>query len=246
MPKPFDDLRERLLRAGIAPRHVRRYLRELTDHFKDLRAEELSAGRSTEDAESAALTRLGTVDDLLDAMTAQPHLRAWSVRAPWLAFGIVPPLALAAAYSVACFILWSGWHLFLADRPTPFVPIHGAAIPYFGIGRLLYFTGPLLIGWIVAGLAARQRLGAAWPSVALILLAVLGSLAHIRAVQTASSTGARILHVGMGLGIGTEHGFHGHTLAYNLAANSVLHALVLLALTMIPYTAWRHWPHSAA
>jgi hypothetical protein len=39
MPKPFDELRERLLRAGIAPRYVRRYLSELADHLADISAE---------------------------------------------------------------------------------------------------------------------------------------------------------------------------------------------------------------
>ena len=39
-PELFPELRERLLRAGVAPRHVRRYLNELGDHFTDLRAEE--------------------------------------------------------------------------------------------------------------------------------------------------------------------------------------------------------------
>jgi hypothetical protein len=43
----FDELRERLLRAGVAPRHVRRYLRELSEHLADLRAEEERAGKST-------------------------------------------------------------------------------------------------------------------------------------------------------------------------------------------------------
>jgi len=33
---PFEELRERLLTAGIAPRHVRRYLAELSDHLDDL------------------------------------------------------------------------------------------------------------------------------------------------------------------------------------------------------------------
>src|ERR1700720_2457956 len=59
MAKPFHELRERLLRAGVAPRHVRRYLAELADHLADLRAEEEGAGRSRADAESAALVRLG-------------------------------------------------------------------------------------------------------------------------------------------------------------------------------------------
>jgi hypothetical protein len=50
MPKPFRDLRERLLRARVAPRHVRRYLSELADHLADLRTEEERAGRSPADA----------------------------------------------------------------------------------------------------------------------------------------------------------------------------------------------------
>jgi hypothetical protein len=57
MVKPFNELRERLLRAGVAPRHVRRYLKELADHLADLTAEEERAGRSGADAESAALAR---------------------------------------------------------------------------------------------------------------------------------------------------------------------------------------------
>ena len=46
MARLFDELVERLLRAGVAPRHVRRYLRELGDHLADLRAEEEHAGKS--------------------------------------------------------------------------------------------------------------------------------------------------------------------------------------------------------
>ncbi|MGO8720256.1 MAG: permease prefix domain 1-containing protein [Acidobacteriaceae bacterium] len=71
MPKPFYELRERLLRAGVVPRHVRRYLAELTDHLADLRAEEERAGRSRAEAESAALVRLGGIDDLSRAMIDQ-------------------------------------------------------------------------------------------------------------------------------------------------------------------------------
>ncbi len=244
MSKPFDELRERLLRNGIAPRHVQRYLRELHDHHEDLTAEEQRSGRTRTEAEAAALGRLGSLDQLTRAMTDQPQLRAWSARAPWLAFGIAPLLALAAAYSIALFLLWSGWHLFLADHSTPFVPVRGAAIPYFGLGRLLYFTGPLLVGWTVAVLAARQRLRAAWPSIALVLLAVFGALAQVRAVQTVSSTGARAFHVGMRLAFTNEPGFSGHTLAYNVVTHTAIHAFALLALTLLPYAAWKQRQHN--
>ena len=47
MPQPrFERLSERLLHAGIAPRHVRRYVRELGDHFDDLVREETAGGAS--------------------------------------------------------------------------------------------------------------------------------------------------------------------------------------------------------
>jgi len=66
MAKPFHELRERLLHAGVAPRHVRRYLTELTDHLADLTAEEERAGRTLTDAESAASARLGRLDAVGD------------------------------------------------------------------------------------------------------------------------------------------------------------------------------------
>ena len=65
----FDHLSERLLRAGIAPRHVRRYARELSDHFDDLVREETATGSSRELAEARALSRLGNDEDLANAMT---------------------------------------------------------------------------------------------------------------------------------------------------------------------------------
>lgn len=47
---PLEDLRERLLAAGIAPRHVRRYLAELEGHLDDLIQDQRDAGYDTEDA----------------------------------------------------------------------------------------------------------------------------------------------------------------------------------------------------
>jgi len=44
IPRLLRELEERLLRAGVAPRHVRRYVAELRDHLADLRAEEERAG----------------------------------------------------------------------------------------------------------------------------------------------------------------------------------------------------------
>ena len=166
MAKPFDELRERLLRAGAAPRHVRRYLNELADHLADLRAEEERAGRSSADAESAALIRLGGMDDLAKSMIEQRQFQSWSARAPWAIFGLAPLFLLAGIWFVSLLILWFGWQVFLPGADTPFGHRPGAhrifelANVYFQLDRLLYFAAPVLVGWGIGLLAARQRLKA--------------------------------------------------------------------------------------
>jgi hypothetical protein len=225
---PFNELRERLLRAGIAPRHVRRYLRELSDHLADLAAEEKSKGLDRQDAESVALARLGSMDDLALAMIQQRQFQSWSVRAPWAAMGLVPLCFLAAAWFAACFILWSGWQVFLPGASTPFIPVEGIGVLYFGVGRMLYFTAPVLIGWGIALVAARQRLQTGWPAVGLALLALAGAAAHVHAARTALSGG--VARVSMSFTLGNSTGE---------IVNGVLRTLVLLTLMAAPYLAWR-------
>ena len=194
MAKPFDELRERLLRAGVAPRHVRRYLTELADHLADLRAEEARARGSRADAESAALARLGRMDDLAKAMIEQRQFQSWSARAPWAIFGLAPLLLLAAAYFVACLYLWCGWKIFLPAADTPFGSrpvgsIYEFANLYFQAGKLYYFAAPILVGWGVGLVAVRQRLKAVWPAVGLALIAWMGGTAQIHAGRTAAPRG---------------------------------------------------------
>ncbi len=228
MAKPFDELRERLLRAGVAPRHVRRYLGELADHLADLREEEERIGRSRADAESEALIRLGGMDDLFSAMTERLQLRSWCARAPWAMFGLAPLFLLAGAYFVACLILWSGWRIFLPGAGTPFVQIDGFAIFYFGVGRWLYFGAPILVGWGIGLIACRQRFKAVWPAVGLVLVALVGSAAQVHASRPAVPGGAG--HVSMDFALGPSV----QGISYGL-----LHALVILSLMMLPCLIWR-------
>lgn len=227
MAKPFNELRECLLRAGVAPRHVRRYLTELNEHLADLRAEEQRAGRSQADAESAALTRLGAMDDLAKAMTAQHQFQSWSVRAPWAMFALAPLFLLVGAYFIACFILWSGWKIFLPGADSPFVPIDGVAILYFGVGRWLYFGAPVLIGWGITSIAARQRFTALWPTVGRVMISLIGGTAQVFAGRQIPG-GAR--HITMGLALGPS---------VSGISFALFHALVILSLTALPYLIWR-------
>ena len=237
MAKPFDGLRERLLQAGVAPRHVRRYLGELADHLADLRAEELRAGRGPAQAQSAALARLGSTDDLARAMIEQPQFRAWCVRAPWATFALAPISALAAAYLVACSILWSGWRIFLPASNTPFIRMdaptyasYPAWVPlaYFAAGRFLYFSAPILVGWGIAAVATRQRYKIAWPALGMILTAVMGATAQVHASRSAVP----------GPGGHVSLTFTPRPSAQDWY-QTLMHGLVILTISILPYLVGR-------
>src|SRR5215467_1901130 len=129
MQEPFSELRERLLDAGVAPRHVRRYVKELREHLADLTAEEAHAGSARAESEMRAMARLGSIDDLAKAMIDQRQFRSWSTRAPWAVFSVAPVLWWAAAYVIACQFLFFGWKLFLPTAATPLVRLPG---PVYG------------------------------------------------------------------------------------------------------------------
>lgn len=234
MSKFFSELRERLLRAGVAPRHVRRYVNELRDHFADLKVEEQRAGRGPADAESAALVRLGAMDDLFKAMVEQRQFQSWCVRAPWALFGVAPLLILGAAWFVALFILWSGWQMFLPGADTPFGVRPGPhrlfelSNVYFQAGRMIYFFAPILIGWGVAILAARQRLRAVWPVAGMVLIALVGAALQVQVRRPDVPGGAG--HVSMSFASGP---------AVHVVAVGLVHALVFISIMATPYLIWR-------
>jgi hypothetical protein len=214
MRKQFRELEERLLRAGVSPRHVRRYVAELTDHLADLRAEEeRAAGRGT-GAEAAAVARLGSEDELAAAMLGRGELRSCSARAPWAVFGLGGLLSLGILYFVACSILWSGWRIFLPGSPTPFVRLEGLAVPYFGMGRLIYYGAPVFVGWGLGVIAARQRMKAVWPVAGIVLACVAGAMAQVR-VGAVGSVGLVI------------------------APFSVTYLAWLMVVAALPYLVWR-------
>ena len=233
MAKPFHELREHLLQAGVAPRHVRRYVNELTDHLADLRAEEERAGRNPPDAESAALVRLGGMDNLAKAMIEQRQFQSWSARAPWAMFGLAPLFLLAGAYFVALLILWSGWQIFLPEADTPFVPvggpIYGFANIYFQAGKFYYFSAPVLIGWAIGLIAARQRLKAVWPIVGLVLIAFMGATNQVYAGRTTVPRGLGHISMHFYFLPHSVQGFYGQ----------MFHALIILSLSVLPYLIWR-------
>ncbi len=211
MRKQFRELEERLLRAGVSPRHVRRYVEELTDHVADLRSEERS-GRT--DVEGSAVSRLGSEDELAEAMLCRRELRSWSARAPWAVFGLGTLGWLAGVYTIALLILWSGWRIFLPESATPFVRLEGLAVPYFELGRLIYYGAPVFVGWALGVIAARQRIRTVWPMLGIVLACFVGAMAQVR-VGAVGSVGLAIAPV------------------------SVTYLMGLMVVAGLPYLVWR-------
>jgi hypothetical protein len=161
MPGPFEPLRETLLCAGVAPAHVRRYVRELSEHVCDLVGEELKGGKPADEAQVAARVRLGADEALAGAMLAEPSLRSWTGRAPWATLLIGPILLLVLTWFVAI----------LSLRPLPLTwkaPVGRTVLD------LVQVAAPLLIASGVALLGARQRSRLIWPLLGCVAVAYFG------------------------------------------------------------------------
>lgn len=174
--RDFGDLREKLLRAGIAPRHVRRFLAELRHHHDDLIAEERAHGVTGAAADAAALDRLGSQAELAAALLAKPELRSMTARYPWLVFGVLPPLAAIAGFVVLVFVAQ-----LMAVRTGVYIPRQGFLAPapaWFvrtmqGVMFALNFLFVPLLGALLARTARRQRMKLVWPLLGMALLLAL-------------------------------------------------------------------------
>ena len=96
----LSGLRKELIRSGIAPRHVRRTVDELSDHYEDLVEEALDEGATRLEAHAHASEQLGAIRDIGAAVRAQPELRSWAYRFPRAA-SIVYPLTFLALLPAA-------------------------------------------------------------------------------------------------------------------------------------------------
>jgi hypothetical protein len=169
----FEALRETLLKGGVAPRHVRRYLAELSEHLDDLTAQQREAGYDAEDAAIRARARLGDDDRLAQAMLEQPGMRSWPARLPWLVFVALPPAAtllLGTLLYATVYFIGNGAAKINAVVPLPqnwLIGFSAAAMTAISV------LAVPMAATLLALLADRQRLKPLWPllGIALLLLA---------------------------------------------------------------------------
>lgn len=241
MPEPFEPLGERLLRAGVAPAHVRRYLRELSEHFADLVDEERKAGRSPDEVRAAARARLGGDGALAEAMLAQPGSRSWTGRAPWATLVVGPFLLLILAWIVPALlvllVLWSKHFLHPLPLPPAWLPPVDKALM-----DLVQFGGPLLIGCGIALLAARQRSRTIWPLLGCAVVAVFGD--SLRGVTIWPTAVSHDLAVTVGI-----RGLHHDRVsgnAFSLADWSPSLLLIVFSLAVAAAVYWMAWKRPLA
>jgi hypothetical protein len=162
--------------------------------------------------------------------TGSGRLHSLCARAPWAVFSLAPVSLLAGCYIAACLILRIGWTIFLPGSDTPFGdgPIHGLANLYFQFGKYFYGSAPILVGWVVAVLAVRQRAKAIWPSTGFVLVAWMGAAARIRASRTEIPHGLGHIRMNFVLWPWAQNGHDGF-----------VYALVILSLAVLPYLLWR-------
>jgi hypothetical protein len=168
--RSFENVREQLLRAGIAPRHARRYVTELREHLADLVSQERASGLDEAQAGQKAEALLGSDAQLAEAMT-RSATRSLTARAPWSVLTALP-VALFVAVTVlsanlVMTLMWPMRGVALADLPGAYGFIVSAAGVLTG-----YVLGPALAAMCIA-IAIRQRLASAWVWIGLGLLSLL-------------------------------------------------------------------------
>jgi hypothetical protein len=173
-PLSFDTVREKLLRAGIAPRHVNRYVVELREHMTDLVARERAAGLEAREAQAKARTIMGTDTQLVQAAIDRGTPRGWAVKAPWAVFGLFPVVAIIGTGFVVATtmmnLMWPVRAMAHADMPATFQALVAVAAIFTG-----YVIGPALAAGAIA-IALRQRLSSAWVWVGLAVIALFSGV----------------------------------------------------------------------
>lgn len=106
MPEPqFRGLQKQLLRGGVQMRHVSRVIAELKDHYCDLEEEILKSGRPAEQASAQAFEMLGDLDAVATQLLANPKLKSFVYRWPWMVVILRPSVLVAHLFVVPVLVI---------------------------------------------------------------------------------------------------------------------------------------------
>jgi len=207
---PLSDLAETLLRAGIAPGQVRRYLGELREHLEDLTEHLERDGLSPEAAASAARERLGDTGMLALPMLVQPRFHSWTARLPALFYVALPFLSQILASA----LLIVGLNIAATTLELP-----GALRDLGSAVSLAWLALPVAFAWLVLPAAYRRRARLLHPLIGVAAGATLAASLQLRLTLPADGESGLI--------------------AVALVTPSLLPLLVLFTLGLLPLAAFR-------
>ena len=233
MHQPFESVREQLLSAGIAPRHVNRYITELREHLADLAARECATGMDARQAHERAIALLGEDRQLAQAMIEKGATRSLAARAPWSVFAVLPLVALLAVLGVTFFamfqLLWPVRDLTPTDIPAGYSAL--IAVVSF---VTTYVVGPLIAAGCIT-MALRQRLSSGWVWIGLALVALISAPLGFHMHSIASDSG-QTQTIFSGTGVVFQNGHANVAATLSVAA---LRAAVLFTMAAITYRVLR-------
>jgi hypothetical protein len=222
MSAPFEVLEDKLLRGGIAPRHVKRYLRELGEHLSDIAQAQAATGHDAPIAAACARAALGSDADLADAMLKQHDFRSISARFPWLVFGVLPVLALSLAVPLHMLVL---------------IVLDTFGAPALFAGNFILVPA---IALLFVFIARRQRTSLVWPILSTAIILILSPHWDNRPVAafTPGLSSIQLLYVASDKTIGGGFtplflGAWWRAIAVQWAAFAVQYLLVLLPLAVL-------------
>lgn len=104
MHKPdFRQFKTALLDAGIAPKHARRAVTEIREHYDDIVEAHVINGLDREVAKRLATQDIGDLGEIAEVMSSYPELRCWALRFPRVAVVVYPLTCLALLPAVPVF-----------------------------------------------------------------------------------------------------------------------------------------------
>lgn len=179
----FRTLGARMIQAGVAPRHVRRMLAELSEHAAQLESDSRQRGLGPEAARKAAREVLGSDDEILARAVTTPSLRSWGARWPVVTMLLVPIAgcclsgALALALAMLLYRVAPSAHLAVADQVSPGLLSYALTT---GLTHLAVYIFPLFWAVLVMHYAVNRRLAATGILLlSVLLLATIGAATNL-------------------------------------------------------------------
>ena len=200
MPEPrFVTIGEELLRAGLAPRRVRRILFELESHMDDLLQELEGHGLSPAEAEAEASRRLH-VEAVVEAARERPELHSGLRRWPAVAFTILPLFVYAALFFAGLAIVAVG----LSFSKDLGLPVEHSFVLQQITGAVMAsieLVLPASVAVLFCVLASSRRAPFSWTLAGVVLVSLLGATTNAQLELPPISSRPAL---GAGIGFSTE------------------------------------------